>query len=297
MNVGYIGLGVMGSAMAANLLKAGFSLTVWNRTASRCGPLRDAGARVSASVADLVRSSDVVCINVTDTPDVEAILFGPGGVSESARPGLVVIDHSTIRPDKSRAFAERLAQQSVTLLDAPVSGGDVGARSGTLSIMVGGDTQAFATCMPIFNAVGKRIVHLGGAGSGQLCKACNQVAVLVTLMGVCEALTLGAKGGLDLRKMIDVVGGGAGGSWQLANLGTKILAGDLKPAFMIDLALKDLRIVLDNASSLNVELPGVLQSMAYLEQVRAEGGGALGTQAMIKALERRAGVRVTGEAN
>lgn len=294
MKIGYIGLGVMGSAMAANLLKAGFSLAVWNRTASKCEPLVAAGATAAGSPAELARQCDVVCINVTDTPDVEAILFGPSGITHGARPGLIVIDHSTIRPDKTREFAVQLAQNSVTLLDAPVSGGDVGARNGTLSIMVGGDAAAFEKCMPIFQAVGKRIVHLGAAGAGQVCKACNQIAVLTTLAGVCEALAFGAKQGVDLAKMIDVVSSGAGGSWQLANLGPKILAGDLQPAFMIDLALKDLRIVADNAAASGLALQTIKQAQQYLEEVQASRGGTLGTQAMIKALEQRAQLKIAG---
>lgn len=294
MNIGYIGLGVMGSAMAANLLKAGFPLTVWNRTRSKAEPLETLGASVAGSPAELARRCDVVCINVTDTPDVEAVLFAPEGIASGAPQGLVVIDHSTIRPDRTREFAARLAGQGVTLLDAPVSGGDVGARNGTLSIMVGGDANAYERCMPIFQAVGKRIVHLGGPGTGQVCKACNQIAVLATLAGVCEALAFGATQGLDLAKMIDVVGGGAGGSWQLANLGPKILAGDLKPAFMIDLALKDLRIVEDNAHASGLALDAVRQARTYLEDVQKSGGGALGTQAMIRALEARAKRPIAG---
>jgi 3-hydroxyisobutyrate dehydrogenase len=294
MKIGYIGLGVMGSAMAANLLSAGFSVSVWNRTASKCESLRGLGADVASSPADLARDCDVICINVTDTPDVEAVLFGEQGIASAARSGLIVIDHSTIRPDKAREFAERLAAQSVVMLDAPVSGGDVGARSGTLSIMVGGDAATFEKCKPIFEAVGKRIVHLGDAGAGQVCKACNQIAVLTTLAGVCEAMVFGAKQGVDLAKMIEVVGSGAGGSWQLANLGPKILAGDLKPAFMIDLALKDLRIVADNAAASGLTLEAVTRAQQYLEEVKAGGGGALGTQAMILALEQRAKIMVAG---
>ncbi len=294
MKVGYIGLGVMGSAMAANLLKAGFELSVWNRTRGKTEPLLALGARVADSPASVAKTCDVVCINVTDTPDVEAVLFGADGIAGGARPGLIVIDHSTIRPDKARQFAERVAKQSVTLLDAPVSGGDVGARNGTLSIMVGGDERAFERCMPIFEAVGKRIVRLGGPGAGQVCKACNQIAVLTTLAGVCEALAFGAKQGVDLTKMIDVVGSGAGGSWQLANLGPKILAGDLQPAFMIDLALKDLRIVLDNAQSSGLSLDAVTLAKKYLDEVKAAGDGRLGTQGMIRALEARAKVPIAG---
>lgn len=291
MKIGYLGLGIMGAAMAANLRRAEFDLVVWNRTAAKAKPLVDLGATLGRSPADVARQVDVCCINVTDTPDVEHLLFGEDGVASGARHGLIVVDHSTIRPDKTREFATRLAKQGVTLLDAPVSGGDVGARNGTLSIMVGGDAGAFATCRPIFDAVGQTIVHLGDSGAGQVCKACNQIAVTIALAGVCEAMAYGAKQGLDLRKMIDVVKGGAGGSWQLANLGPKILDGDLRPAFMIDLALKDLGIV---AESAGVPLPTVDQARKYLDDVREndDRGGELGTQAMIRAVERATGVVV-----
>ena len=285
MKIGYLGLGIMGASMATNLLKAGFDVVVWNRTIAKADALRDRGATVGASPADVARQCDVVCINVTDTADVEAVLFGEQGIAGGARAGLIVIDHSTIRPDKTREFAARLAKQEVILLDAPVSGGDVGARDGTLSIMVGGDASAFETCRPILAAMGKKIVRLGDVGAGQVCKACNQIAVLTTLAGVCEAMAYGARHGLDLRKMVEVVAGGAGGSWQLANLGPKILSGDLRPAFMVDLALKDLGIVLDSAG---VPLPTVERARRYLQDVAdvGERGGELGTQAMIRAVER-----------
>jgi 3-hydroxyisobutyrate dehydrogenase len=284
MNVGYLGLGIMGSAMAANLLKAGFSVTVWNRTASKAEPLRVLGANVGELPAEVASKVDVVCINLTDTPDVEEILFGEHGVVSGAKPGLSVIDHSTIRPDATRDFAARLAKFGITLLDAPVSGGDVGAKNGTLSIMVGGDEATFEKCRPIFAAVGKTITRVGGSGAGQVCKACNQIAVLTNLAGVCEAINYAKKNGLDVAKMIEVVGGGAGGSWQLANLGPKIVAGDLKPAFMIDLALKDLRIIESSAAVVDAELHAVVEARKYLERVRNDGGGKLGTQAMITTL-------------
>lgn len=295
MKIGYLGLGIMGAAMAANLRRAGFDLVVWNRTASKAEPLKALGATVGASPADVARQVDVCCMNVTDTPDVERLLFGNDGVASGARPGLIVVDHSTIRPDKTREFAARLAKQNVTLLDAPVSGGDVGAKNGTLSIMVGGDAAAFDKCRPVFEAMGKNIVHLGESGAGQVCKACNQIAVTTALAGVCEALAYGAKNGLDLRKMIEVVKGGAGGSWQLANLGPKILDGDLRPAFMVDLALKDLGIVADSAG---IPLPSVDQARRYLEDVREndDRGGELGTQAMVRAVERATGVAVVTDA-
>jgi 3-hydroxyisobutyrate dehydrogenase len=280
--VGYVGLGIMGVPMVGNLLRAGFDVTVWNRSPEKCEPLTKLGARVAASPAVLAGSVDVVCVNVTDTPDVDAVLFGEDGVAHGAKPGLIVIDHSTINPVSAKAFAEHLAKQGVTLLDAPVSGGDVGAKAGTLSIMIGGPGDAVRRAMPVFEAVGKNIVHVGDAGAGQACKACNQVAVVCNLMGVCEAIALARQCGLDVTKMIEVVGGGAGGSWQLANLGPKILAGDFAPGFAVDMVLKDLGILDELSRSFGVDLRGTSVARENFKRVAEAGGGALGTQAMAK---------------
>jgi len=271
--------------MASNLVRAGFDVTVWNRTASRCDPLLELGAHQARSPEDIARTTEVVCINVTDTPDVEAVLFGEHGIACGAQPGLIVIDHSTINPVAARTFAERLADQGVTLLDAPVSGGDVGAKAGTLSIMVGGPSEAVSRVMPILQAVGKSIVHVGESGAGQACKACNQVAVVCNLTGVCEAIALARKLGLDVARMIEVVGAGAGGSWQLSNLGPKILAEDFDPGFAVDMVLKDLRILEELSDKLGVDLRGTRLAYDNFKQVAQAGGGGLGTQAMIKAID------------
>lgn len=284
--IGYIGLGIMGSAMAANLRKAGFHLLVWNRTRSKAETfVRDGGEPVDSPAAMAARQPDVICINVTDTPDVEAVIFGENGIAKTAQPGLIVVDHSTISPAATRAFAQRLAQQGVTLLDAPVSGGDVGARNGTLSIMVGGDAAAFERCRPVFEAVGKTIHHVGESGTGQACKACNQVAVVNALQGVCEAIALARASGLDVMKMIEVVSGGAGGSWQLANLGPRIAAGDFAPGFMIDLVVKDLAIVADAARQWHLPLDGTALAQRRFVQLAQQGHGRLGTQALAKSVE------------
>jgi 3-hydroxyisobutyrate dehydrogenase len=287
-------MGIMGGAMAGNLLKAGFKVTVWNRTPGKCDALAGRGAAVADSPADLAAlGPDAICINVSDTPDVEAVIFGERGLAQGARPGLIVIDHSTISPGATREFAARLAERGVAFLDAPVSGGDVGARNGTLCIMAGGPAEAFERCLPVFRAMGKTIVHLGPAGMGQLCKACNQIAVACNLMGVCEAMALAKKGGLDVARMIEVVGGGAGGSWQLANLGPRILAGNFAPGFMIDLVLKDLAIVRDTAGLAELPLPATALAESLFRAVKQDpslgDGGRLGTHAMAKAIERAGG--------
>jgi 3-hydroxyisobutyrate dehydrogenase len=286
-HVGYIGLGIMGSAMASNLLKGGYKVTVWNRSPGKADALRSEGAAVAESPVDLAkRGPQVICVNVTDTPDVEHVLFGEKGIALAALRGLIVVDHSTISPVATQRFAERLAKQGVTLLDAPVSGGDVGARNGTLSIMVGGDEEAFQYCLPMFQKVGRAITHLGPPGMGQVCKACNQVAVAVNLLGVCEAMALAKQSGLDVGKMIQVVSAGAGGSWQLQNLGPKIAKGDLAPGFMVDLVLKDLAIIADTARDKRLPLAATALCENYFRSTQAHGGGKLGTHAISQVLER-----------
>jgi len=282
--VGYVGLGIMGAPMAKNLLQSGFSVTVWNRTLEKCEPLRELGAAVGRSPADVASQVDVVCINVTDTPDVEAVLFGEAGIASGARKGLMVIDHSTISPLATRDFAARLQSRGITMLDAPVSGGDVGAQQATLSIMVGGPPEVYERCRAVFEAVGRSIVHVGDNGAGQLCKACNQIAGMCALMGVVEAIALAEAGGLDVMKMLDVVKAGAAGSWQMANLGPKIAQRDWSPGFMIDLVLKDLAIASHNARQLGLSLPGIEQARAYFQQSADLRAGRDGTQAMAKAL-------------
>ena len=285
--VGYVGLGIMGGAMAANLLEAGYELVVWNRTASKAAPLAERGAMVADSPADVAaKGAQVVFVNVTDTPDVEEVIFGDDGIASAAEAGTVVVDNSTINPVATQDFARRLAEQGVEFLDAPVSGGDVGARNGTLSIMVGGSAETFARCLPLFEAMGKSITHLGPAGMGQTCKACNQIAVSLNLLGTCEAMALAKRSGLDLEKMIQVLAGGAAGSWQIANLGPKIADGDLDPGFMVDLVLKDLAIVSDTAREHKLPLTGTALAEGYFRAVAAGGDGRLGTQARSKVLEK-----------
>lgn len=288
--LGYIGLGIMGLPMARNLMDAGYELVVWNRTATKAAPLAERGATLADSPADLAASGvDVIFLNVTDTPDVEAILFGEQGLAGAAPAGTIIVDHSTISPDATRDFAKRLAEQGVDFVDAPVSGGDVGAQAGTLSIMVGGRSDAVDRVMPMLEVVGKNIVDLGEPGLGQVCKACNQVAGMVTLLGVCEALALAKQSGLSMDKMIQVVGGGAAGSWQLTNLAPKIAAGDHEPGFMIDLVNKDLKIALEAAQRLGLPLEATTHVADLFKQVAEQGGGRLGTQAVAKALENAGG--------
>jgi 3-hydroxyisobutyrate dehydrogenase len=276
----FIGLGIMGKPMAGHLLKAGHGLAVHSRTKSKAEDLLSAGATWAKSPAAAAADADVVFICVTDTPDVESVLFGGGGVIESARPGLIVVDHSTISPSATKNFAARLADQGTSMLDAPVSGGDTGARNATLSIMVGGDQTAFQKVLPLLNLMGKTITHCGASGSGQLTKLVNQILVSVTNLAVCEALTLAVAGGLDPVKTIAAVAGGAAGSWQLSNLGPKMIARDFAPGFMIDLQHKDLRLVLEAAAAARVKLITTQRVTEMFAEAQKQGRGRDGTQAL-----------------
>jgi 3-hydroxyisobutyrate dehydrogenase len=288
--VGFIGLGIMGCPMAGHLARAGYPLHVHSRTKAKAEPLLAAGATWHDTPAEIGGRCDVLITIVTDTPDVEAVLFGPRGAAQTLPHGATVIDMSTISPAATRDFAQRLAERGVTLLDAPVTGGDVGARNATLTIMVGGDAQAFVRVQPILEKLGKRIVHVGASGNGQMFKACNQILCAVNMIALCEALTLARQAGLDVSQVIETLATGAGGSWALANLGPKIAAGDLQPAFMIELIQKDLRIVQAAAQHLRIPLPGTALAQQLFRGVEAEpGGGKLGTQGMIRAFEKLTG--------
>jgi len=286
--VGYIGLGIMGSAMAKNLLDAGYEVVVWNRTKSKADALVDAGATWAESPAAVAERVPLVCVNVTDTPDVEQVIFGPRGIVEG-NPGdtadFIIVDHSTISPEATRQFAKRLDEHSVTLVDAPVSGGDVGAKKGTLSVMVGGPDAAFEKCKPMFDVVGGSITHCGPVGAGQATKACNQILCAVNLVAVCESMALAQREGLDLEKMLAVTTAGAGGSWALENLGKQIAAGDMDPGFMVDLINKDLKIVRRAGELRDLPLPGTNLAAELLRAASKIGHGKSGTQALSRVFE------------
>lgn len=285
--LGFIGTGIMGTPMAGHLLAAGYPLRVHTRTPEKARPLLDAGATWAATPAEAADGAAFLLTIVTDTPDVEQVLFGADGAAETLAAGAIVVDMTTISPQVTRDLAERLAQRNVALVDAPVTGGDVGAQRGTLTIMCGGPPDAFAAAEPILKTFGSNVVHVGPSGSGQTLKACNQILCAVNMIGVCEALTLAGRAGLDLPLALETLSGGAGGSWAWQQLGTKIAADDLAPAFMVRLIQKDLRIVQDTAQDLRVPLPGTALAQQLFRAVQAEpGGDDLGTQAMIKAYRR-----------
>ncbi len=284
--VGVIGMGIMGAPMARNLLKAGFRVTVHNRTRSKEAELVQEGAIAASSPREAAKASEVVITMVADSPDVQQVILGSGGVIEAAREGLTVIDMSTISPSVTREIAAELAKRGANMLDAPVSGGQWGAIQGTLAIMVGGEKATVEACMPVFQAMGQRIVHVGPSGAGQTVKLVNQILVAGTLNAVCEALVFGAKAGLDLEAAIEAVGGGAAGSWQLENLGKRIIRGDFDPGFMVKLQQKDLRLILEQGRQMHVTLPGTALVNQLYQALEAAGEGELGTQALARVHER-----------
>jgi 3-hydroxyisobutyrate dehydrogenase len=290
--VGFIGLGIMGRGMARNILKAGFPLRVWNRTASRMDELAAEGAGPASSPGDLAFHSDIIITCVSDTPDVEQVLLGEGGVIHGARPGSLVIDMSTISPRATQRIAAHLAERHIHMLDAPVSGGSEGAARGTLSIMVGGDVTQFERALPVFQAMGTTITHLGPIGAGQTTKLVNQILVVGHALAMSEALLFAQAGGVDLRKALEAVSGGAAGSWMLSNRGPQILARDWRPGFTIDLQQKDLRLVLQEADRLGVPLPGTALIHQLYRTLQARGLGHEGNHALIKALENLAGIEI-----
>jgi 3-hydroxyisobutyrate dehydrogenase len=284
--IAFIGTGIMGAPMAGHLLAARFPVSVHNRTRSKAEELIGRGAAWADSPADAAKGADVVFINVPDTPDVEAVITGPRGVLSMAREGMTVVDHSTISPSATRRLAQALSARGATLLDAPVSGGDVGARNATLSIMVGGEESAFARARPLLARLGKTITYCGPSGSGQLTKLTNQILVSVTNLAVSEALVFARKSGLNPDSTIAALSGGAAGSWQLANLGPRMLAGDFKPGFMIDLQVKDLRLVLEAAHEIGLEPAAVNLVQRLFEAAQAQGRGREGTQALFAMVDQ-----------
>ena len=290
--VGFIGLGIMGRGMARNLLKAGFEVCVWNRTASRMTPLAEAGATTAANPADLAARCGIIITCVSDTPDVVAVILGEQGVIHGAKEGALVIDMSTISPQTTREIAARLHEKGAHLLDAPISGGSEGAANGTLSIMVGGAAAQVERAMPYLQAMGKSITHVGGQGAGQTVKLVNQILVVGTMLAVSEALLFAEAGGLDLQKTLAAVEKGAAGSWMLSNRGSQAIVRDWRPGFTIDLQQKDLRLVLEAADQFGVPLMGTSTCFHLYRTLQAQGLGHEGNHAMIKALEHLSGIEV-----
>jgi 2-hydroxy-3-oxopropionate reductase len=289
MRVGVIGLGIMGAPMARNLLAAGHAMTVHGRTRARVDALVEAGAAAAGSPAELAGQVEAVITMLPDTPDVEAVIAGPAGILAGARPGLLAIDMSTIAPDAARALAARAASHGVVLLDAPVSGGEQGAIAGTLSIMVGGEREGFERAAPVFAALGRQVTYMGGPGQGQMTKLVNQVVGATTLAAVAEGVLLAARAGLDPAAVVRALEGGAAASWMLREQAPRMQRRDFTPGFMVRLQQKDLRLALAAANRLGVPLPVTALVQQLFAAVEARGGGALGTQALLTALEALTG--------
>ena len=296
MKIGYIGTGLMGRPMAGHLQRAGFDLMLLPNRTPAPSELVSGGAVVADSAASLAAWADVVMLNVPDTPDVEDLLFRADGIASGANAGLLVIDNSTISPAATRRFAERLAEQGVRFVDAPVSGGDVGARDATLTIMVGGQDEDVGRAMPLLRLLGKTITHIGEVGAGQTCKAANQIVVGVTLAAVAEALVFAGKAGADPVKVREALLGGFAGSRILEKHGQRMLDADFAPGFKTHLHAKDLAIVLDNADELGVELPATALVREHLLAQIAAGGSDADHSVLVREVERAAGYPISGPA-
>lgn len=288
--IGWIGTGVMGSSMCGHLIDAGYPMTVYSRTRERAQPLIDKGAEWADTPALVTRGADVVFTIVGYPADVREVILGQHGVMLAARPGLVVVDMTTSEPSLAQEISEVARKNGVASLDAPVSGGDVGARNATLSIMVGGEADTVEAVRPLFEVIGKTIIHQGPAGAGQHTKMVNQTLIATGMIGVCEALLYAYRAGLNLETVLDAVGGGAAGSWSLSNYAPRMLKGDFAPGFMVEHFLKDMEITLNEARRMNLAMPGLALAHELYLALRAQGGGRDGTQSLIRALARLSAV-------
>jgi 2-hydroxy-3-oxopropionate reductase len=290
MNIAFIGMGIMGKPMAINLKKAGHTVYVHGRRPESMTPPLEAGCAGCASIAEAAAQADIIIVMVSDTPDVEQVLFDDNGAIHGARPGSVVVDMSTISPTATRHMAKRLRDHGIEMLDAPVSGGEVGAINATLSIMVGGKPDVFERVKPVLEAMGKNIVLVGGNGAGQVAKACNQIVVAVTIEAVAEALTFARKNDVDPAKVRDALMGGFAGSRILEVHGKRMLDNDYTPGFKTKLHQKDINIVMQTAKELGLSLPGAALVMQHLNALMGTGGAELDSAAVMKVIERESGM-------
>ena len=286
--IAFLGTGLMGAPMACNLLKAGYSVACYNRTAAKTAPVVAAGGMAHATAAQAARGAAVIVSCVTDGPDVEHVLLGDQGAASAATPGAIFVDMSTIAPAMAISLGERLRDRSLRFVEAPVTGGTIGAINGTLSILVGGPEADVAEVRPILAAMGRTITHCGGWGAGQGVKLCNQIMGAMNLLGVCEAMTLARGMGIDPEILIKALGGGAAASWALQNLAPKIIAGNWAPGFMVDTQQKDMRLVAQAAEQAGVALPGAALATQLWRSAQAHGDGAEGIHALAKVLQRLA---------
>jgi 2-hydroxy-3-oxopropionate reductase len=293
LKVGYIGLGLMGKSIARNILKAGFPLVVHNRSRGAVDELVAEGAAAADSPREVAAQVDVVFTNLPDTPDVEQVVLGENGILEGAHEGLVYVDNSTIKPASARMISQELAKKHVLALDAPVSGGDIGARNGTLTIMVGGEASALEKVMPVFKAMGKTVTHVGDAAAGQVAKAANQIMVAAQMVAMGELLVFSKKAGVDPRKVVEAIKGGAAQCWALDVKPPRLFDGNRNPGFKAYMQLKDLNIVLDTAREYNIPVSGTEENTKLFRQMIEEGMGDLDNSAVVGVIEGKAGVEIT----
>lgn len=289
LKVGYIGLGLMGKSIARNILKSGYPLVVHNRSRAAVDELVAEGAQAAFSPAEVASQVEVVFTNLPDSPDVEKVVLGPDGILEGARAGLVYVDNSTIKPATARLIAERLAAQGVLSLDAPVSGGDIGARDGTLAIMVGGPTEALEKVRPIFEVMGKTITHVGDSGAGQIAKAANQIMVAAQMVAMGELLILAQKAGADPQKVVEAIRGGAAQCWTLDIKPPRLFANNRQPGFKAYMQAKDLNIVMETAREYGIPLPSCAVDMQLYTAMLQNGMAELDNSAVLGILEQMAG--------
>jgi 2-hydroxy-3-oxopropionate reductase len=290
--VGYIGLGLMGKPIANNILKAGFPLVVYNRSQGSVEELVSLGASSAGSPAEVAERVDVIFTNLPDSPDVETVCLGPNGIIEGAHEGLIFVDNSTIKPATSRRIAEHLEKVGVIALDAPVSGGDIGARNGTLTIMVGGPAEAFELVMPVFQAMGKTITLIGPAGTGQIAKAANQIMVAAQMVAMGELLLFAQKAGADPHKVIQAIRGGAAQCWALDVKPQRLFAGNRSPGFKAFMQAKDMNIVMESAHQYGIPLPATALNTQFFNAMVEMGLGDLDNSAIISVFEKLANIEL-----
>lgn len=295
LKVGYVGLGLMGKSIARNILRAGFPLIVHNRSRGAVEELAAEGAQTASSAAVVAAQVDVVFTNLPDSGDVEQVVLGEKGIIDGAHKGLIHVDNSTIKPASARAIADKLAARGVLSLDAPVSGGDIGAREGTLSVMVGGPAEALARIMPVLKAMSKTVTHVGGAGAGQVAKAANQIMVAAQMVAMGELLLFARKAGVDPRKVVEAIKGGAAQCWTLDVKPPRLFAGNRGPGFKAYMQLKDLRIIMETAREYKIPLPTTAENAKLYETMIEMGMGELDNSAVVGVLEKMADVNLLDE--
>ncbi len=292
LKVGYIGLGLMGKSMARNILKAGFPLVVHNRSRAAVEELAAEGAQTANSPAEAAGQVDIIFTNLPDTPDVEKVVLGEKGIIEGAHKGLIYADNSTIKPAAARKIASELKKKDVFALDAPVSGGDIGARNATLTIMVGGEAPALEKAMPVFKTMGKTVTHVGEAGAGQVAKAANQIMVAAQMVAMAELLVFARKAGVDPRKVVEAIKGGAAQCWTLDVKPPRLFAGNRNPGFKAYMQLKDMHIVMETAREYEIPLFAAQENTKFFEQMIEAGMGDLDNSAVVGVIEKLADVKI-----